>query len=129
MLLLSGRKFTVFAVIWTIVITVLSLVTIKETPSFVLQLPFKDKIVHFIFYFVFVILWCFSLLQIKNNLRFKILLTAVFYGIIIEVLQCVVTENRTADFYDVLANTLGAIVAFIIFPYLEKIFIKTEIKN
>lgn len=122
--LLSERKFVLFAVFWTILITTLSLITIEKAPSFVLQLPFKDKVVHFLFYFVFVVLWSFALKQRTSNFRIKILIAAFFYGIIIEVLQYAVTENRTADFYDVLANSLGAFFAFIVFPFFKRIFLE-----
>ena len=88
-----------------------------------LQLPFKDKLVHFIFYFVFVVLWCFGL---HKTDKIKILLIAVVYGIIIEILQYVLTENRTADFYDVLANSSGAFLAFFVFPIIKKIFLRQK---
>lgn len=127
--LLLGLKFIFLAVVWTMLITTLSLITIEEPSAFVLQLPFKDKVVHFMFYFVFVILWCLGLKEKTKNFRVKVLLVAVFYGIIIEVLQHAVTINRTADFYDVLANSLGALLAFFVFPFLIKDFSRTEIKN
>lgn len=92
-----------------------------------LDLPFKDKFVHFIFYFVFVVFWSFGLHKI-NKFRIKVFFAAVFYGIIIEALQYAVTENRTADFYDVLANSFGALVAFIVFPFAERIFLEQKLK-
>jgi len=121
--LLSELKFVLLAVAWTVLITVLSLISFERTPSFMLQLPFKDKLVHFIFYFVFVVLWCFGL---HKTDKIKILLIAVVYGIIIEILQYVLTENRTADFYDVLANSLGAFLAFFVFPIIKKIFLRQK---
>lgn len=121
--LLSELKFVLLAVAWTVLITVLSLISFERTPSFMLQLPFKDKIVHFIFYFVFVVLWCFGL---HKTDKIKILLIAIVYGIIIEILQYVLTENRTADFYDVLANSLGAFLAFFVFPIIKKIFLRQK---
>lgn len=126
--LLLGRKFLFLAVGWTIIITALSLITIEKPLTFVLHLPFKDKIIHFIFYFVFVVLWDFGLKGKTNSFRVKILLVAVFYGIIIEVLQYAVTKNRTADFYDVLANSLGALFAFFVIPFLKRIFLKQKLK-
>ncbi|WP_264560304.1 VanZ family protein [Flavobacterium sp. N2270] len=121
--LLSELKFVLLAVAWTVLITVLSLISFERTPSFMLQLPFKDKLVHFIFYFVFVVLWCFGL---HKTDKIKILLIAVVYGIIIEILQYVLTENRTADFYDVLANSSGAFLAFFVFPIIKKIFLRQK---
>ena len=128
MQLLSEHKYFFLAVCWTILITTLSLVTIEKTPIFALKVPFKDKIVHFVFYFVFVLLWSLSLKHKKKNMFF-ILLVAIVYGIIIEGLQYAVTKNRTADFYDVLANSSGAIIAYIAFPIVMRFFSKAEIKN
>ena len=129
MQLLLGLKYIFIAVVWTILITVLSLITIEKTPSFVLQLPFKDKIVHFVFYFVFGILWSLGLKDKLARFRFKVLFLAIIYGIVIEVLQEVLTKNRTADFYDVLANTLGAVFAFFGYPFFENIFLRSENKK
>ena len=41
-----------------------------------------------------------------------IVVLAILYGIIIEVLQGVFANNRDADFYDVIANSFGAILGF-----------------
>lgn len=36
---------------------------------------------------------------------------SVVYGIIIEALQSLLTDFRTPDYYDVIANTIGVLVA------------------
>ena len=127
--LLSEHKFFFLAIFWTILITTLSLITIERVPSFTLKLQHKDKVVHFVFYFVFVIAWNLSLMQKLKRFKVKVLSIAIVYGIVIEVLQYVLTENRTADFFDVLANSLGAILAFVLFPFIVGIFSKAELKN
>jgi VanZ family protein len=127
--LLSEHKFFFLAIFWTILITTLSLITIERVPSFAITLQHKDKVVHFVFYFVFVIAWNLSLMQKIKKFKVKVLSIAIVYGIVIEVLQYVLTENRTADFFDVLANSLGAILAFVLFPFIVGIFSKAEIKN
>ena len=59
------------------------------------------------------------------NHHLLIVLFAVFYGIVIEVLQNLLTKNRQADFYDAVANTLGAVVGFIcVYSIKNKIFNK-----
>ena len=68
-------------------------------------------------------------MQKIKKFKVKVLSIAIVYGIVIEVLQYVLTENRTADFFDVLANSLGAILAFVLFPFIMGIFSKAEIKN
>ncbi len=85
-----------------------------------LDIPHADKLVHFIFYFVLVY---FGVLAVKETYRedFKLrkalvytVLFAFFYGIIIELIQYGFTENRQGDLWDVLANTIGAIVGMFI---------------
>ena len=94
---------------YVLLLTILSLMSLSGVPS--LGSSIDDKIYHCIAYFTFTIL-CFVFLnttQVKYKMSISII-TAVTYGIIIEVLQSVVTNSRTSDIYDVVANSLG--VAF-----------------
>ncbi len=73
---------------------------------------YDDKIYHFIAYALFTIL-VYNYFSYKN-ISNKIFYSAVFviiYGIIIEILQHVVTTDRTLDAKDVLANSLGVLIA------------------
>lgn len=82
-----------------------------------IKIPYKDKTVHFVFYFVFVVLWALSFsgqYSDKRKLRLSVFLAAVLYGILIEVCQEMFTKNRSADIADVLANTTGAATAVLI---------------
>ena len=117
---LSERNFLFFAIIWTLLITVASLVNFNNVPK--VAIPGNDKLVHFLFYLFFVVFWSFAL---HKNFYFKkysfiIIVFAIVYGIIIEVLQGVLTSTRQADFYDVLANTAGAIVGSVILFVVKK---------
>jgi len=72
-----------------------------------------DKYVHATFHFVFVVLWFLALYQkqkLKNTLL-KVLLFSIAFGILMEFLQEILTKTRTADIFDVFANTAGAIIA------------------
>ena len=73
----------------------------------------KDKIVHFLFSFLFVLLWNLAQNNIATIKIISILIVAIFYGAIIETLQSF-TAIRTADFFDFLANTLGAVLGTLI---------------
>jgi VanZ family protein len=118
---LSERSFLILAILWAIGITLGSLISLNNIPK--LSIPGKDKTVHFIFYFVFVLFWFLALKSKVKNKNFHLVLVfaAVFYGITIEVMQSLLTENRQADFYDIIANTFGAIFGiFIISVFLNK---------
>ena len=111
---LSERNLFAFALIWTIAITIASLVSLNNMPK--VEVPGNDKTIHFIFYFVFTLLWYFALEKKikKESLKFIIVSAAIIFGIIIEVLQSVLTQNRQADVFDALANSGGAFLALLV---------------
>lgn len=87
--------------------------------SFV-KIPHLDKLVHFTFYFVMVVLGVLAAGEyLKKRIKFSnvliyTLLFAIAYGIIIEVIQYTLTVNRQGDVLDALANTLGALLGMFI---------------
>lgn len=86
---------------------------------------FDDKIYHFLAYAILtLILYNFI---VTTSVKFKILLSAsiaVIYGIIIEGLQSVLTDFRTPDYYDVLANTIGVVLALVLLTSKNKLKLK-----
>ncbi len=81
-----------------------------------LNIPYADKITHFVFYLVFTFLGAFFVRErTKGNLELRkttryVLLGAIAYGILIEVLQYTITIDRMAELGDVFANMMGAFV-------------------
>lgn len=122
--LLEHNLFKFFAIIWTLIIFYLCLDDAPNLPKF--SFPNKDKLVHFIFYFVFVFIWTKSLLHKNLKKLLLILCFALLLGVIIEFLQENFTLHRTFDWYDILANSMGAISSFWL---VQKIYqIKNDIK-
>jgi len=123
---LSEPKFiTLFALCWTGLVFYLCLTESSSLPKF--NFEFKDKIIHFLFYFIFVILWYNS--QIKaikgtNQLAYIVFL-AIAIGVLIEFLQKEFTKIRTFDWLDIIANTLGAISCYLFI----KLFFQTKKDN
>lgn len=80
------------------------------------KLPHKDKYVHFIFYFVFSLLWflCLDKGSRRGRLRLIIFSVAVVYGLVMEVLQGVIATGRSADLADAAVNTMGSATAILI---------------
>lgn len=117
--LLSGPNLVLLALTWTLVILIASLVSLGNMPS--VEVPGKDKTIHFIFYFVLTLLWNFALQKKYKiwSLKYIIVVSVIIFGIIIEVLQGVLTKNRQADVYDVIANSAGALFALIIIFWLN----------
>ncbi len=88
----------------------------SEIPS--VSIPNLDKLAHSFFHFVFTILWfLFIKKQVKKKNQAKLLVGALFFslffGIGIEVLQSRLTTTRNGDFFDILANFSGALLALI----------------
>lgn len=109
------------AVIATIIVAFLSLSSVPK-----LDLGFKlkssDKYLHALAYFTLSSVWYFALHEKLKKLSFKIFVISVLiiYGIILEALQGGLTNYRTADFFDILANILGIVIATLFFDRIMK---------
>jgi VanZ family protein len=102
------------AILWALFIFTLCTIhlgTITQSPMF---FPGFDKLVHCGFFFVFVIFYSQGLIRKHKLIRFPykyvilILLTAIFYGYAIEVLQKYVFTWRDFEWNDVFADSVGA---------------------
>lgn len=116
------------ALFWTLTIAILCLIQINDLPDFnKIDIPEKDKYVHFTFHLVFTLLWSGYFWKKQKEIViktvFRVFLVSVAYGILIEFLQGEFTTTRQADIFDVLANTTGASIALMMligFKYLAK---------
>jgi len=107
---------------WVVCITTLSLISFQGMglDTGTLDIPHADKITHFMFYLVFVVLGCmFVRERTKGRISLGrttgwILLWAVGYGIVIEALQYTLTRDRMMELWDMISNSLGALVGFVL---------------
>lgn len=118
--LLERNAYTI-AVLITAFVTIFSLVSLKGISSFSIKISHFDKIVHAISYFILALSWFFATQNDfkKKNFKAILILLLVSFGIIIEAIQGGLTTYRQADFYDILANSLGVLVAAIFFKKLN----------
>jgi VanZ family protein len=79
----------------------------------ILDLPYLDKIVHMCMYFGLMIVMLYeNRPEIKNyRSHFFLALFPLTYGTLIEILQPQLTSTRMGDFFDVVFNILGIILA------------------
>ncbi|MDP2068698.1 MAG: VanZ family protein [Lutibacter sp.] len=116
-----GRNYFFYiAILLTVAITVGSLISLKNELQIGVQI--SDKILHAFGYFMLTISWLLAY-GIKSALLKSTMLIAIavfIYGIIIEILQGVLTDIRQADLYDVFANFTGIAVAIIFFSLVLK---------
>lgn len=99
---------------YTIALSILSLVRLTDVPK--LNTGYDDKIAHFVMYAGLCLFWfmSFHALKSKSSLFLASLLSIVF-GLVIEILQGIVSIHRTTDVFDLVANCLGVLaMAFII---------------
>lgn len=85
----------------------------------VVEIPsYDDKLTHLIAYFLFTSVWSLFFYGFQKKTKKQALtrsfIFAIVFGIIIEVLQKVLTEHRQADYKDVIANVIGALIAVVI---------------
>ena len=108
------------AIFFTISITIGSLV--KSDFIVVKSISVSDKLYHLIAYFLLMLSWLYVFCKketFQKNVKY-VILGCIIFGIIIEILQGVITSYRTASYLDIVANTIGVLLAVVIFHVFEK---------
>lgn len=120
LLVVKRYFFTIVFVSWMMFVTFSSLHSFEgvHTPRF--NIPHLDKIVHFTFYFVACVLGAFFLrersqgaLSLKKSIWIMLFFTIAF-GVLMEILQYTLTDNRTGDYLDAIANTMGSLCGAVV---------------
>ena len=117
---MARNYFFYVAVLLTTAIAVGSLISLNNGLGIGVQI--SDKILHAFGYCLLTVSWLLSFKPKSYQWKsaFSIGLAVFIYGIIIEILQGVFTNNRQADLYDVFANFAGITVATLIFMLVFK---------
>lgn len=120
------KLFILISVLYTVALATVCLIKINNIPD--VGVSFGDKIFHFLSYTVLAFLWYSTFYKTFNFEKKKALMYAtlfsILFGIIIEILQGTVTSSRSADLYDVMANTIGVFLAVVIISIKNLITIK-----
>lgn len=127
-MMIKYRKY-IYPLFWLILLIYASVSSPSKIPNINL-FEHADKVVHFIFYFVFTILLI--PVFVKKSRYYKSFLLSFFAatttGIIFELIQYHATSSRSGDLSDVIANTLGAMSGLLFYNWfikgkkIEKIF-------
>jgi VanZ family protein len=88
-------------------------------PNTQIKVTHIDKVYHCIAYFTLTISWLLAYYK-KPKKKYLIVICCIIFGIIIELLQSKLTNYRTGDYLDVLANSLGVLLALMIFNLISK---------
>lgn len=109
------KKALLFSIVYTVALISVSLAKLDLDEVEELIPSFSDKIFHLLAYFICTWLWFNSFFyRFKNNKTQSIIrsiIVSAFFGIIIEVLQKVITTFRSFDVLDIVANLLGVLIA------------------
>ena len=112
-------------ILWSIFILVICLLSSYDIPDPGFVIPYLDKYVHALMFFVFNILLCSVLIvkfRLKNLLLFFLSTFISFlYGGIIELLQQY-SIGRSCDIYDLFADLIGAFFATLLCIFIRKYF-------
>ena len=122
--LLGAKSLRFIGISYTLFITFLLLFPITNFPK--VEVPFIDKLGHVILFSILVIIWLLFVLsktEVGKLTSIWVVLIAFFYGIIIEASQGLFFESRTADVWDIIANSAGILLGWLIFQKIRKLFI------
>jgi VanZ family protein len=83
-----------------------------------------DKVAHLCMYFGFMSAIIFETFIIAKKRRSIIMLALIpfFYGIIMEVLQGLLTTTRSADVYDAMFNTAGILLSIVFWLIVKSVY-------
>ncbi len=112
------------AVLWFIVILVLSIMSSDRLPDVQMNFEHTDKIAHFVMYFVFSYLILEGHFQSRKDSKRTAILIAFLIplavGFTTELIQQSLTLTREGDPYDFFANTLGILTGILLFRYIYR---------
>ena len=117
---LLERNALFIAILITVLIAIISLISLKGVH--LLKTQNSDKYGHFLTYFILGLSWLNAIKNPlhKNFINYIIIFLIICYGIILEVLQDVLTTYRQADLLDIIANSAGVIFALILYNLMKK---------
>ena len=107
------KSLLLVAIIYTIWLTIVSLISLKSIPN--LGFSFDDKIYHLLAYLVLAFLWITYFKHRKAKyLTLIVFSSTILFGVVLELIQHQLNPNRTYDTYDLIANCLGVILGTLI---------------
>ena len=111
----------IIAILCTLAILIGSLVSIN---SLVANIPVKlsDKSLHAMAYFVLAFCWFYATYKSSriHVSTFMVALLIIAFGMVVEALQGGLTSYREADVFDMLANSIGVFLAYLVFKLVLK---------
>lgn len=136
MLIIKRKHFIYLSIFWIGVVLLLSLFNFQsiDTPS-TLKFPHIDKLAHLTMYSILSFLLLAGYSSRKNRdlsnsrgnhkyINIIVFILSSIFGIIVEALQYSLTDYRSGDYLDAIANTIGVIVGIITYSIAIKCYTK-----
>lgn len=112
------KQALLISILYTVALLVVSLITLDLGGIEAFAPSFGDKLFHFFAYSLLVYTWYFTCTcefkMRKLRAIYMVTLCAALFGIIIEVLQKLLTNTRFFDVGDIMANGLGIMLTMFI---------------
>lgn len=105
----------VLIIIYVGCIVALSLLPPQDFPKMPL-FEGADKVIHFLMYFIFSLLFCWAIkTELKYSRLFIIIPGTIGWGIFMEYMQLSMHAGRSFSWYDILANSIGVLVGILVY--------------
>lgn len=110
------------AIGWTLLIASSSLLPSSTFKKFTFNSFFEiDKLIHFILYLVFVLLWSLIAEKAMSSLqKFWLAVVSIAFGVAIELLQSTMAMGRSYEINDIMANSVGCFIGILIIPFVRR---------
>lgn len=113
------------AILWTLLIFIACFIPGNEIPN--LKIPLIDKWVHFVLFGILTFLWLLSFKHNNHKTYLIITVGAGLLGWLVEEIQGALTFlGRSKDSYDIIADTIGALLGTILFYICNKLMKKNS---
>ena len=118
--LLEHSRF-VICITLTLLVVYLSL---GQTANLMVNVNVSDKSLHGFAYFGLSLSWMFAIRQSHSSFKTKLWIGFILMllGVLLEYLQGSITDYRTADYFDIIANTIGIVIAIVSFKNLLRFY-------
>lgn len=111
---LTPTLFRWLAIIWTVIMLIGCLTPHSELPDELVN--WNDKGQHIAIFALFTLLWRLAGLKFTT-----VAITGLVFGALIEVLQYILPINRSADWADLFADSIGVLVGMLLVPLAQKV--------
>ena len=117
--------------VWASIILVLSLFSGEKVNQLsIFKIQYADKIAHFGMYFIFsyLIMYGFKNFYLNDIVKHRIqayifaLFISILFGGLMEILQMYLNLARSPEFNDFVADSVGTLLALLLFEFLDKIY-------